>query len=145
MPFVSNAQRKYFNMHRAELERQGVNVDEWNRKSKGLHLPMHVVKKKSKSGIEMLKEATAQLNIPKHYKGYKVKIDNNTKSFGDSDDNKKLVRINKKKSLKKGGTKELMDTWEHEKMHVDHPKMLERTVYKKVRKKMKKIKKVKSR
>ena len=41
MPFVSNAQRKFFNVNRAKLESQGVNVDEWNSASKGLKLPEH--------------------------------------------------------------------------------------------------------
>lgn len=39
MPFVSQAQRGYFNANRAKLERQGVNVDEWNQASKGMSLP----------------------------------------------------------------------------------------------------------
>lgn len=39
MPYKSEAQRKYFHAHRAELERQGVDVDEWDRASKGKHLP----------------------------------------------------------------------------------------------------------
>jgi hypothetical protein len=46
MPYKSDAQRKYFHAHRAELERQGVDVDEWDRASKGKHLPEHSKKKK---------------------------------------------------------------------------------------------------
>ena len=42
MPFKSKAQAAYFNMHKAELEKQGVNVDEWNKSSKGKSLPEHV-------------------------------------------------------------------------------------------------------
>ncbi len=42
MPYASQAQAAYFNMHRKELEKQGVNVDEWNKASKGLKLPRHV-------------------------------------------------------------------------------------------------------
>ena len=42
MPYVSQAQAAYFNIHKEELEKQGVNVDEWNKKSKGLKLPRHV-------------------------------------------------------------------------------------------------------
>ena len=41
MPYASNQQRKFFNAHRPQLEKQGVNVDEWNRASKGLKLPDH--------------------------------------------------------------------------------------------------------
>lgn len=51
MPFKSKAQAAYFNTHRKELERQGVNVDEWNEASKGKKLPDHVKPKDSgKSG-----------------------------------------------------------------------------------------------
>ena len=39
MPYVSGAQRKYFNANRGKLERQGVSVDEWNAASKGKKLP----------------------------------------------------------------------------------------------------------
>lgn len=34
MPYKSEAQRRYFNANRKKLERQGVDVDEWNRASK---------------------------------------------------------------------------------------------------------------
>jgi hypothetical protein len=39
MPFKSQAQRAYFNANRSKLEAQGVDVDEWNRASKGKKLP----------------------------------------------------------------------------------------------------------
>jgi len=39
MPYKSRAQEAYFNANRARLERQGVNVDEWNQASKGMKLP----------------------------------------------------------------------------------------------------------
>lgn len=41
MPYKSAAQRGYFNANRAKLEKQGVDVDEWNRASKGKKLPYH--------------------------------------------------------------------------------------------------------
>jgi hypothetical protein len=41
MPYKSKAQAAYFNIHKAELEKQGVNVDEWNEASKGKDLPDH--------------------------------------------------------------------------------------------------------
>lgn len=45
MPYVSEAQRGYFHAHKAELEKQGVNVDEWDQASKGqTNLPDHVPK-----------------------------------------------------------------------------------------------------
>lgn len=49
MPYVSDAQRKYFNAHKSELEKKGVDVDEYNAASKGKKLPEH--KKKPKMGI----------------------------------------------------------------------------------------------
>ena len=39
MPYVSQAQRGFFNANRDKLEAQGVNVDEWNSASKGKTLP----------------------------------------------------------------------------------------------------------
>lgn len=44
MPYKSQAQEAYFNIHKAELEKQGVNVDEWNKASKGKKLPKKVGK-----------------------------------------------------------------------------------------------------
>jgi len=39
MPYKSKAQAAYFNINKKKLEKQGVNVDEWNRKTKGKKLP----------------------------------------------------------------------------------------------------------
>ena len=39
MPYKSQAQAAYFNIHKKELEKQGVDVDEWNAASKGKKLP----------------------------------------------------------------------------------------------------------
>lgn len=47
MPYKSKAQEAYFNIHKKELEKQGVNVDEWNQSSKGMKLPKKVSKLKS--------------------------------------------------------------------------------------------------
>lgn len=52
MPYKSDAQRKYFNVHRKELESQGVNVAEWNTASKGKDLPEKAVTKKVKLKIK---------------------------------------------------------------------------------------------
>ena len=49
MPYKSKAQAAYFNIHKKELQRQGVNVDEWNKASKGKKLPKKKQKKKRKS------------------------------------------------------------------------------------------------
>lgn len=35
MPYKSLKQERYFNANRAKLEKQGINVDEWNAASKG--------------------------------------------------------------------------------------------------------------
>ena len=45
MPFKSKAQQGYFNANKAKLEKQGVNVNEWNKSSKGKKLPARVKKK----------------------------------------------------------------------------------------------------
>ena len=54
MPYKSKAQEAYFNIHKKELEKQGVNVNEWNEASKGKKLPERVTKlqvmKKRKMG-----------------------------------------------------------------------------------------------
>jgi hypothetical protein len=35
MPYKSEKQRKYFNANRKKLEREGVDVEHWNKVSKG--------------------------------------------------------------------------------------------------------------
>jgi peptidase E len=47
MPYKSKAQEAYFNIHKNELEKQGVDVSEWNKASKGMKLPEKVSKLKS--------------------------------------------------------------------------------------------------
>lgn len=46
MPYKSKAQAAYFNQHRKQLERQGVDVSEWNSATKGKKLPKKVRRKK---------------------------------------------------------------------------------------------------
>ena len=46
MPFKSRAQEAYFNVNRKKLEKQGVNVSEWNSASKGKKLPARASKPK---------------------------------------------------------------------------------------------------
>ena len=48
MPFKSEAQRRYFEANKAKLEKQGVDVKEWEESSKGLKLPERAPKTKSK-------------------------------------------------------------------------------------------------
>jgi uncharacterized Fe-S center protein len=42
MPYKSLKQERYFNANKAKLEKQGVNVNEWNNASKGKSLPVKV-------------------------------------------------------------------------------------------------------
>lgn len=44
-PYKSKAQEAYFNVNRKKLEKQGVDVGEWNAASKGKKLPKKVKKK----------------------------------------------------------------------------------------------------
>ncbi len=44
MPYKSQAQEAFFNIHKKELESKGVNVNEWNKASKGMKLPKKVNK-----------------------------------------------------------------------------------------------------
>lgn len=39
MPYKSLAQERFFHANRKKLAKQGVNVDEWDKASKGLKLP----------------------------------------------------------------------------------------------------------
>ena len=48
MPYKSKAQAAFFNANKKKLEKQGVNVAEWNQKSKGKKLPAHAKKKAAK-------------------------------------------------------------------------------------------------
>lgn len=48
--YKSQAQAAYFNIHKKELEKQGVNVNEWNEASKGMKLPKKV------SGLKAMKK-----------------------------------------------------------------------------------------
>lgn len=48
MPYKSEAQRKYFHANKKKLEKQGVDVKEWDNESKGLILPRKVKKKSTR-------------------------------------------------------------------------------------------------
>ena len=45
MPYKSKAQAAYFNINKKKLEKQGVDVNEWNAASKGKKLPKKEKKK----------------------------------------------------------------------------------------------------
>ncbi len=47
MPYKSRKQEIFFNIHRKQLEAKGVNVEEWNKASKGKKLPLKAKKKKN--------------------------------------------------------------------------------------------------
>lgn len=46
MPYKSLAQAAYFHTHKKMLEKEGVDVGEWDRASKGKKLPKRIKKKK---------------------------------------------------------------------------------------------------
>ena len=46
MPYRSQKQEAFFNANRKKLEKQGINVSEWNSASKGLKLQKKSPKKK---------------------------------------------------------------------------------------------------
>lgn len=54
MPYVSEAQRGYFHANKKKLEKQGVNVSEWDAASVGKKLP---ARKKKKAVNNNLREA----------------------------------------------------------------------------------------
>jgi hypothetical protein len=57
LPYVSDAQRKFFNANRERLAAQGVDVDEWNNASRGKKLPA----RKKKAMSQSLKAAAESL------------------------------------------------------------------------------------
>ena len=70
---------------------------------------------------------------------YQIKVNNRLRSFGETDTQKKIIQINKKKSKHSKNKGELLDTIEHEFMHAKHPKMKEKNVVKKTAKATKKM------
>lgn len=52
MPYKSAAQRAYFNTHKKELSKEGVDVGEWNAASKGKELPEHAPKPRKRGGAK---------------------------------------------------------------------------------------------
>jgi hypothetical protein len=47
MPFKNEAQRRYFEANKANLEKQGVDVKEWEDSSRGMTLPERAPRKKA--------------------------------------------------------------------------------------------------
>lgn len=50
MPYKSEAQRRYFHANKEELEKQGVDVGQWDRESKGKKLPEKAAREKNERG-----------------------------------------------------------------------------------------------
>lgn len=48
MPFKSEAQRHYFEANKSKLQKQGVDVKEWEESSRGLKLPERAPRTKTK-------------------------------------------------------------------------------------------------
>jgi len=72
---------------------------------------------------------------------YSWKVDNKMGHSGETNEKDRVVKVNKKRSHYKTGKvvtyagkklkPSIINTIVHEKMHVDHPKMTEKAVYKK--------------
>jgi len=62
MPFVSQAQRRYFYANRGKLESQGVDVDEWERATGDRKLPERAKKKKPREKDALLRELNQLIN-----------------------------------------------------------------------------------
>lgn len=61
-------------------------------------------------------------------------VDNKMRSYGDTDLERKVIRINKSKKKNKRG--DIIDTILHEELHAKHPRMHENTIKKMVKKKL---------
>ncbi len=72
-------------------------------------------------------------------KKFKRIVDNKMRAYGDTDLEKKVIRINKKKAKLKGRKGELLDSIMHEENHRIHPKMHEKNVRKLTKKNVNKM------
>ncbi len=72
---------------------------------------------------------------------YKRVTSNKMRYFGDIDDEKRVIRVNKRRSKSKDGKKKggLIDTIVHEETHRLHPKMHEKTVIKATKRSVKRM------
>lgn len=61
MPYASDAQRRFFNANRKKLERQGVDVDEWNESSRGKKLPERKEPKEKAAAIAALQDMAGRV------------------------------------------------------------------------------------
>jgi hypothetical protein len=111
MPFVSKAQEKWAFSTKQPFAKK------WAAMTNQKKLPKHVKKRKHKSV-------------------YKYKVDNKMRWQGETDLNKKVIKINKKLS-KKHST--VIDTIVHEHGHVAHPKMHEKNIRIETKNKLKRM------
>ena len=56
MPYKSEAQRKYFHANEEKLKKQGVDIEEWDKASKGKKLPKKATKGMSGGMASALKK-----------------------------------------------------------------------------------------
>lgn len=93
MPYKSLKQERYFNANRSKLEKQGVNVDEWNKASKGMKFKKKPVenakenKMDKKMGVKEMKnegmEKDMKKRMPKGVKAIAGKVfGSKMKAFG---------------------------------------------------------------
>lgn len=64
MPYGSRAQQAFFNANRAEMENQGVDVNEYNSASKGMHLPARAKAHKKTDPKQQRKMMAQMLRAP---------------------------------------------------------------------------------
>lgn len=108
MPWLSNQQRKWGHTSEGEKALGGVSkVHEWDKATKGMHLPARAKKKKLKP---------------------KIVINNKMKALGQMDTKTNKIEINVKKH--QGDKRQLTDTIKHELYHVNHPQATEKETYK---------------
>lgn len=62
MPYKSLAQQRYFHAHKAELEKQGVNVAEWDKATGDKRLPERLGKTKQRKAVDKLGRAFKKLS-----------------------------------------------------------------------------------
>lgn len=59
MPYVSKAQRRYFHANKEKLEKEGVNVSEWDKATGDKPLPERLGKTKGEKAKDKLKRGMA--------------------------------------------------------------------------------------
>lgn len=128
-PYVSAKQRAYLHIHEPAIAAR------WDKEYGG-----KVKKKLPTNKKEMIEYRNTHKSLGEKVKGllklknkYKIGVNNKLKgALGQMDPKTNVIEINVKKH--KGDRAELASTIKHELMHVEHPKMTEKQVYKKTAK-----------